>query len=86
MKRKLTTGEMQEQRLQRFPKNRICFLPGSDNAADQDKADIADFRRGYISIVTLKKCIEQNNQLPEGSISDEAMEQFLVSIGEVYEL
>ena len=86
MKRKLTTGEMQEQRLQRFPKNRICFLPGSENAANQDKADIADFRRGYISIATLKSRMTSNNQLPAGSITDEAMEQFLVSIGEVYEL
>lgn len=86
MKCKPRAAETQELRLLRFPKNRICFLPDNENAANQDKAVIADFRRGYISITTLKKCIEQNNQLPEGSISDEALEQFLVSIGEMYEL
>lgn len=86
MKCKPRAAETQELRLLRFPKDRICFLPGNENAANQDKAAIADFRRGYISIKTLKRCIEENNQLPEGSISDEAMETFLVSIGEMYEL
>lgn len=86
MKCKPRAAETQELRLLRFPKDRICFLPGNDNAANQDKAIIADFRRGYISFTTMKKCIEQNNQLPEGSVTDEAMEQFLVSIGEMHEL
>lgn len=81
-----TIREMQMDRLARFPKNRICFLPGSDCAASLDKDDIAEFRRGHLSFETLKRHITTNNRLPEGSISDEAMDSFLISIGEMYEL
>lgn len=82
----ITIREMQLNRLARFPKDRICFLPGSDCAASLDKDDIAEFRRGHLSFETLKRHITTNNRLPEGSISDKALETFLISIGEMYEL
>lgn len=87
MKRSPTTiREMQMDRLARFPKDRICFLSGSDCAANLDKDAIAEFRRGHISFETLRKNLTTNNRLPEGSISDKALETFLISIGEMYEL
>lgn len=82
----ITIREMQMNRLARFPKDRICFLPGSDCAATLDKDAIADFRRGHISFDTLRNHLITNNRLPEGSISDKALETFLISIGEMYEL
>ena len=83
---KQKTEEIQLDRVLFYPEDRICFMRCSEEAAMADKGDIERFRKREISFATLKECIANNNRLPAGSITDNALERFLISIGEMREI
>ena len=56
--------EQQAERQKKFPKNRICFY-SSDTSAQRYQSDMADYKRGYITLKMLCVRLAKNNYLEE---------------------